>query len=225
MEYYTCSLNRPHVQVNKCDWPAVVDLRGAARDVRPPGGPNSFNFMQCFGKISQNRMFASPPQRGVGAPTSVKSWISYWPGPCEFDYNPLRSLTIHYNSYIMWKVEMFLAFSSNQYGSQCVLMKTHLRSGCWLARGNIKGIPHSLNLTRHYQQTSLVYAGGVRDVHSPVYLLFILCSFREKFTKIVVWRLCHWAWSSPPRLWNTEFTSTILYLSAMAVKEFWLYLH
>ena len=45
-------------------------------DARPPGGPNSFNFMQFlwnFGKI-----VCSPHPRRVGAPTSGKSWIRHW---------------------------------------------------------------------------------------------------------------------------------------------------
>ena len=32
------------------------------------GAPNSFNFMQFFGKIWQNRMLAPPPPPGVGVP-------------------------------------------------------------------------------------------------------------------------------------------------------------
>ena len=31
----------------------VADLRGGTRDVRPPGGPNSFNFMQFWGKYGK----------------------------------------------------------------------------------------------------------------------------------------------------------------------------
>ena len=38
------------------------------------GGSNSFNFMQFFGKIRQNRMLAPPP--GVDAPTWGKSCVS-----------------------------------------------------------------------------------------------------------------------------------------------------
>ena len=33
---------------------------GGAREGRAPPGPNSFNFMQFIGKISQNRMLAHP---------------------------------------------------------------------------------------------------------------------------------------------------------------------
>ena len=47
---------------------SVAYLRGGARDTHP-GGPNSFNFMQFFGEIWQNRMLAppgglAPPSRG-----------------------------------------------------------------------------------------------------------------------------------------------------------------
>ena len=34
---------------------------------RPPGGPNSFNFMQLLGKFWQNRMMAPPPG-GLASP-------------------------------------------------------------------------------------------------------------------------------------------------------------
>ena len=42
----------------------------------PPPDPNSFNFVQLlgiFGKI----VYCAPPPRGVGAPTSGKSWIRH----------------------------------------------------------------------------------------------------------------------------------------------------
>ena len=50
--------------------------KGFAKDA-PPRGPNSFNFMQFFGKIWQNRMLARPPE-GVAPPTSGKSWICHY---------------------------------------------------------------------------------------------------------------------------------------------------
>ena len=64
--YYT-------VQGLNKQWYTVADLRGreGAR------GPNSFDFMQFlekFGKIVCWR----PPPRGVGAPSSGKSWIRRW---------------------------------------------------------------------------------------------------------------------------------------------------
>ena len=39
---------------------------GEAQGTPSPGGPNSFNFMQFFGKIWQNHML--PPRWRVGAP-------------------------------------------------------------------------------------------------------------------------------------------------------------
>ena len=54
----------------------MADLKGCEGRVSP-GGPNSFNFMQFFGKIWQNRMLAPPPLPSVGAPTSEKSWIRH----------------------------------------------------------------------------------------------------------------------------------------------------
>ena len=45
----------------------------------PPGGPNSFNFMQFFGKIWQNRMLvppgelAPPPRGNPGSATACSS--------------------------------------------------------------------------------------------------------------------------------------------------------
>ena len=37
------------LSANKGRTRAVVDLRGGVRDMCPPGGPNSFNFMQFLG--------------------------------------------------------------------------------------------------------------------------------------------------------------------------------
>ena len=50
----------------------VADLRGGARDARPPGGPNSFIFMQ----FSAKKKSVSTPTLGVGAPQG-KSWIHH----------------------------------------------------------------------------------------------------------------------------------------------------
>ena len=50
---------------------------GGARDAPPPPqGPKFFQFHAVFGKIWQNRMLAPP--RGIGAPSSGKSWIRHW---------------------------------------------------------------------------------------------------------------------------------------------------
>ena len=49
--------------------------KGEREGRAPPGGPNSLNFMQFFEKIWQNRMLEPP--RGVGAPSSGKSWIRH----------------------------------------------------------------------------------------------------------------------------------------------------
>ena len=64
----------------------MVDLHSKILDARPPpppGGPNSFNFMQFFGKIWQNRMLAPPleswrpPPRGnPGSATDMVAKIS-----------------------------------------------------------------------------------------------------------------------------------------------------
>ena len=43
---------------------------------RPPPGPNSFNFMQFWGKFGKIVCWC-PPWR-VGAPSSGKSWIRHW---------------------------------------------------------------------------------------------------------------------------------------------------
>ena len=53
----------------------VADLRGGAGDARPPGS-KFFRFHAVFGKFWQNRMLVPP--RGVGAPSSGKSWIRHW---------------------------------------------------------------------------------------------------------------------------------------------------
>ena len=51
---------------------ALADLRGAP-GTRPPGGPNSFNFMQFLGKNwPNNSLFYS------WRPSSGKSWIRHW---------------------------------------------------------------------------------------------------------------------------------------------------
>ena len=50
--------------------------KGGARDARPPWGPKFFQFHAVFGKFWQNRMLAPP--RGVGIPSSGKSWIRHW---------------------------------------------------------------------------------------------------------------------------------------------------
>ena len=52
---------------------AVVDLRGDVRDACPPGGPNSFDFMQLWENLAKSYVSAPP---GVGAP-SGKSWIRH----------------------------------------------------------------------------------------------------------------------------------------------------
>ena len=52
---------------------ALADLRGGARDARPPGGSNSFIFMQFSTKNGQNN-----PNLRIGAPPSEKSWICHW---------------------------------------------------------------------------------------------------------------------------------------------------
>ena len=66
----------------------VADLRGGARDVRPPpGGPNSFNFMQFLGKFG--KIVCWRPPWGVGAPSSGKSWIRHCtPTHCILKYTP-----------------------------------------------------------------------------------------------------------------------------------------
>ena len=55
---------------------------GGARDACPPGGSKFFQFHAVFGKIWQNRMMA--PLRGVGAPSSGKSWIRHCKGPSNY---------------------------------------------------------------------------------------------------------------------------------------------
>ena len=44
----------------------------------PPGGPNSFNFMQFLGKFG--KIVCWRPPWGVGAPSSGKSWIRHCRG-------------------------------------------------------------------------------------------------------------------------------------------------
>ena len=53
---------------------AVADRRGGCE------GSKFFQFHAVFGKIWQNRMLAPPLPRGVGAPSSGKSWIRHWNG-------------------------------------------------------------------------------------------------------------------------------------------------
>ena len=48
----------------------VADLHSKILDARPPGGPNSFNFMQFLGKFGKIVCWR-PPE--VGAPSSGKS--------------------------------------------------------------------------------------------------------------------------------------------------------
>ena len=59
-----------------------ADLHSKILDA-PPGGPNSFNFMQFLGKFGKIVCW-HPPWR-VGAPSSGKFWIRHWgrhPTPC-----------------------------------------------------------------------------------------------------------------------------------------------
>ena len=60
---------RTHSRNNR--WSTVADLHSKILDARPPtpGGPNSFNFMQFFGEIWQNRMLAPPPRGNPGSAT------------------------------------------------------------------------------------------------------------------------------------------------------------
>ena len=51
--------------------------KGGARDARPPGGPNSFIFIQFSAKIRKIIAIL-----GVGAPPWGKSWIRHWGGLC-----------------------------------------------------------------------------------------------------------------------------------------------
>ena len=54
----------------------VADLHSKILDARhPPGGPNSFNFMQFWKNLAKSYVGA-PPR--VGAPSSGKSWIRHW---------------------------------------------------------------------------------------------------------------------------------------------------
>ena len=57
---------------------AVADLRGGARDARPPG-LKFLHFHAVFGKNWPNNRLAPPPF-GVSAPSSGKSWIRHWRG-------------------------------------------------------------------------------------------------------------------------------------------------
>ena len=66
----------------------MADLRGA-QGTRSPPGPNSFNFMQFFGKIRQIRMLAppgelAPPPRGnPGSTTGYESHQCYFKVPLK----------------------------------------------------------------------------------------------------------------------------------------------
>ena len=85
---------------------AVADLRGGARDVAPPGGPNSFNFMQFLGKFG--KIVCLPPPGGGGAP-SWKSSIRHSNGPMFTIGNVLKFA-------IKWdrlEISEFLWFASN----------------------------------------------------------------------------------------------------------------
>ena len=53
----------------------VADLRGGRRGRAPPGGPNSFDFMQFLGNFS--KIVCWRPPWGVGTPSSGKSWIRH----------------------------------------------------------------------------------------------------------------------------------------------------
>ena len=46
----------------------VADLRGGARDARPPSRPNCFHFHAVFGKNWANSMLAPPPLWGWRTP-------------------------------------------------------------------------------------------------------------------------------------------------------------
>ena len=50
----------------------------------PPVGQNSFNFMQFLGIFGKIVCWHPPSPRGVGAPTSGKSWIRHCSFPCSF---------------------------------------------------------------------------------------------------------------------------------------------
>ena len=57
---------------------AVADLRGAQGICAPPGGPNSFNFMQFMGKFGKIICWRppgelAPPPRGN--PGSATGWL------------------------------------------------------------------------------------------------------------------------------------------------------
>ena len=61
-----------------CKYRSVADLHSKIVDARHPlpRGSKFFKFHAVFGKFWQNRMLAPSP-RGVGAPTSGKSWIRH----------------------------------------------------------------------------------------------------------------------------------------------------
>ena len=53
-----------------------TDLRGNTRDERPPGGSNSFNFMQFLGNFGKIVCWRPPPG-GLASPPTGKSWIRH----------------------------------------------------------------------------------------------------------------------------------------------------
>ena len=65
--------------IHTCLILTVADLYSKIVDAPSPTlGPNSFNFMQFWGKFWQNHMLApptTPPLPEVGYPASRKSWI------------------------------------------------------------------------------------------------------------------------------------------------------
>ena len=70
--------------------------RGGVRDARPPGRPNSFDFMQFSGKFG----VFTPPLEG-SRPPSGKSWIRHWYVPTS------RCITPPYSPYLFaWKEEI-----------------------------------------------------------------------------------------------------------------------
>ena len=70
---------QPLQEIAKMAAMAVADLRGGARDTRPPWGPKFFQFHAVFGKIWQNLMLAPPPGELAppprGNPGSATAWI------------------------------------------------------------------------------------------------------------------------------------------------------
>ena len=82
---------------------SLADLRGGARDARPPPpGPNSFNFMQFLGKNGQ--IIAS---FRVGAPSSGKSWIRH----CNSWHNVMADLGLHRPKFLSTSSIFFFTLS------------------------------------------------------------------------------------------------------------------